>query len=384
VAAELNKHDRVAAMVAKWIDRLPTFWRFQLAGWGVYLGRLVLLTAPSGKFRLDIFYRGPFLITCFLSTLVMHKVCKRLWDNKVRLAAKVGLLCIWCFGLGTICALISITTENTFADGSHQPFGSDAWLISLGTGINDAGTILLVWSAIYFGMKTRTAAEAERRRVLVAEVAVRDAELKALRYQVHPHFLFNTLNAISTLVVGEKLDAATRMIARLADFFRATLDEQQKDEVTLENELLLTEQYLAIERLRLGDRLSVTVSVESDTLSCLVPRLVLQPLVENAIRHGIAPRRGPGKLAISAMRNEEYLFLAVEDDGQGQKKRYQATDDSRGIGLTNTANRLRHLYGENYRFDLEWPDHNGCRAQVAIPAHLENAQMKAAKIRRVS
>jgi two-component system, LytTR family, sensor kinase len=358
-------------MVNKLIERLPAFWRFQLGGWGIYLITLFFLTAPSPKFRLEIFYRGPFFITCFLSSFVIRKVCKRLWNKNPTLPRKLGLLLVWCFGLGAICGFISIATENRFGYSPPRAFGPDSWLVSLGIGIN-AGSILLAWSAIYFGIKTRGAIETERQRVLAAEVAARDAELKALRYQIHPHFLFNTLNAISTLIVDNRPEAATRMIARLADFFRSTLEEQQNDEVTLENELLLTEQYLAIERLRLGDRLSLTVSVEADTLSCLVPRLVLQPLVENAIRHGIAPQPGPGNLAITAARNEKYLYLTVEDNGQGQKSR--STEESAGIGLCNTGNRLRYLYGENHQFNLEWPDGKGCRSVLAIPIHFDDVR----------
>lgn len=239
-------------------------------------------------------------------------------------------------------------------------------LLSLTT-VTNAGFVFLSWSALYFGIKYYQAVEAERRRVLAAETAARDAELRALRYQVHPHFLFNTLNAISTLVLEGHQEAATAMITRLADFFRATLEEQTSEEVPLQGELFLTSQYLEIEKLRLGERLRVDIKVDPALLSCRVPHLILQPLVENAIRHGIAPRRGSGRVAIDAHRQGDKLLIRVTDDGLGKQSRRDGDRNGRGIGLTNINKRLQELYGDGGSLDLRWPETGGCQAVLTIP-----------------
>src|SRR5262249_6553772 len=187
-----------------------------------------------------------------------------------------------------------------------------------------AGVILVAWCALYFGIKYYEALQDERRRTLAAESSAQEAQLRALRYQIHPHFLFNTLNAISTLVLEGQREAATSMIARLADFLRATLEAKAAHEVTLREELHLTEQYLEIEKLRLGDRLQVRINVDSSITDCLVPHLVLQPLVENAIRHGIAPAGQPGLLAIKGEKVDDKILIRVNDDGLGSNRATEA------------------------------------------------------------
>lgn len=236
--------------------------------------------------------------------------------------------------------------------------------------ITSAGFIFVSWSALYFGIKSYQAIEAERHRVLAAEKSARESELRALRYQVHPHFLFNTLNAISTLIVEGHNEAATSMISRLADFFRATLEGPAANEVTLEDELFLAKQYLEIEKLRLGDRLIVNIEVDPALLSCPVPHLMLQPLVENSIRHGIAPRRGAGALAIVANRDRDGLIITVVDNGLGKSSRSSPENGNHaGIGLKNIDQRLREMYGDSGGIELIWPQAGGCQAILKIPNH---------------
>jgi two-component system sensor histidine kinase AlgZ len=236
--------------------------------------------------------------------------------------------------------------------------------------------MLLSWCALYFGIKYYQALEVERHRVLLAEASARDAELRALRYQVHPHFLFNTLNAISTLVIEGHSTAAVTMISRLADFFRATLEEKNVNEVSLEDEMFLTEQYFEIEKTRLGHRLTVNIKLDPELLPCLVPHLVLQPLVENAIRHGIAPRQGAGQVTISAERVAARARITVSDDGLGKTARPVAEGSSKGIGLANTEKRLRELYGDDYHFELKWPAPGGCEAIVEVPYRSGNDYLR--------
>lgn len=282
------------------------------------------------------------------------------------------LVLVCSYGFGYLCAAVALAAENRFGMVPPRPF---SWTASLGGAIN-AGFVLLAWSTLYFGVKYYQALEAERLRAVTAETLAREAELRALRYQIHPHFLFNTLNAISTLVTEGRRQEATRMIARLADFLRATLEGGSRDEVSLQDELFFVEQYLEIEKVRLGERLEVHLNIDPTVQSALVPHLLLQPLVENAIRHGISARRGIGQLTIQAGRNGGRIRILIADNGQGGHMRAAtASGNPVGIGLSNSEKRLRQLYGSDYRFELLWPEAGGCEVLVELPFHLEQVHL---------
>ena len=343
--------------------RMGGFWPFQLGGWSAYAIVVVLYTIPLANDSGAIAYRLTLMVSCFVGTCVLRIVCRQQWRRGFRFPQSLLTVLLACFVLTYLCSALSIKAEYTWGT-ELRPFNL---LLSLTT-VTNAGFVFLSWSALYFGIKYYQAVEAERRRVLVAESAARDAELRALRYQVHPHFLFNTLNAISTLVMEGEREAATAMITRLADFFRATLDERTSEEVPLQEELFLTSQYLEIEKLRLGERLQVEIDVDPSLRMLRVPHLVLQPLVENAIRHGIAPRRGHGCVTIDAHQRGETLLVRVTDDGLGKQSRENGKQNaSHGIGLANINRRLRELYGEAGALDLNWPDTGGCQAVLRIP-----------------
>ena len=348
-------------------ERIGSFWPFQIGGWTAYGIVVFLSTIPFASERATIAYRTTLSVTCFGGTFILRLVCRRQWRKGFRFPQSLLIVLSWCSLLTCLCAVLAIKAEYVWGT-QLRPFS-----ILLGlTAVTNAGFIFLSWSALYFGIKYYQTVEAERRRVLAAESAARAAELRALRYQVHPHFLFNTLNAISTLVIEGERESATAMITRLADFFRATLEEETSEEVPLQDELFLTKQYLEIEKLRLGERLRVEIAVDPALLMSRVPHLVLQPLVENAIRHGIAPRRGNACVTIDAQQSANTLFIRVTDDGLGKQSRENGDfNASHRIGLANTKKRLRELYGDAGSLDLKWPKTGGCQAVLKIP-HAED------------
>jgi len=183
-----------------------------------------------------------------------------------------------------------------------------------------------------------------------------------LRYQVNPHFLFNTLNAISALVLAQANDDANRMLARVADFLRATLAHDDRHEHALADELALTDAYLDIEKVRLGERLLVTMKAGPDVLDAPVPYLLLQPLVENAIHHGIAPQAGSGHIDIRVDRDGALLHIEVLNDGAEQ-----APINQGGIGLANVAARLQQLYGAAQRVDAGWRADGRFQVRITLP-----------------
>jgi two-component system, LytTR family, sensor kinase len=196
------------------------------------------------------------------------------------------------------------------------------------------------------------------------ETSLAEARLKTLEAQLHPHFLFNTLHAISTLV-HTKPDAADRMISRLSDLLRLAFESSGATGVSLQQELEFLQKYLEIEQTRFQDRLSVRFDIDPETFDAEVPRLILQPLVENAIKHGVSPRSGPGLVAIASRRLGTSLWLEVRDDGVGLTAgaRHQLRN---GIGLSNTRDRLACLYGDAHR--LEFSDGaGGLAVRIEIP-----------------
>jgi signal transduction histidine kinase len=228
-----------------------------------------------------------------------------------------------------------------------------------------AGERLMIF-ALLVGVAHAVAYEHRVREREVAraqvETQLAQAQLQALKMQLHPHFLFNTLHAISTLVHTDPRRAEL-MIAQLSEMLRGTLAHQHRQEVSLRDEIAALEPYLAIEQTRLGGRLAVEMRLDPEALPASVPHLLLQPLVENAIKHGIHPRRGPGRVEITATRRDGRLVLSVVDDGKG----FAATPRAGGIGLENTRGRLWRLYGAEHRFGVDSAAGRGTRVEVEIP-----------------
>jgi two-component system, LytTR family, sensor kinase len=210
--------------------------------------------------------------------------------------------------------------------------------------------------------------ESHARAVKEAQLETRlvEARLRTLEAELHPHFLFNTLHAISSLVHTNP-DSADRMISRLSDLLRLTFDRSGSAGVSLQEELEFLQKYLEIEQTRFQDRLSVHFDIDPDTLDAEVPRLILQPLVENAIKHGVSPKPGSGLVQIASRRQNDKLWIEVSDNGVGLSAGARARLRS-GVGLSNTRDRLQCLYGPAHRIEFS-DESKGLAVRLEIPFH---------------
>jgi signal transduction histidine kinase len=227
--------------------------------------------------------------------------------------------------------------------------------------------MMTYWAIIGLHFAVVYSRQARDRAVRAAQLETRlaEAQLQALQRQLHPHFLFNTLNAISALMHRD-VEAADQMLAKLSDLLRMALDQPGVQEVPLKDELDFLEKYLEIEQTRFGDRLSVRFDIDPETLDAYVPNLLLQPLVENSVRHAVAVRIEPGTIEVSARRTGDRLQLQVRDNGPGLPKG-RTPDGGSGVGLANTRSRLEYLYGASQALQFAEPPGGGLAVIVTIP-----------------
>ncbi len=217
------------------------------------------------------------------------------------------------------------------------------WWVPIGYW-NMFASILLTWSSLYFGINAMLDLETERARSVRALKLADSARLRALQSQLNPHFLFNALNGIATLIREGDRTMAADTVDTLSDFLRLTLQTLDSPEIPVREELEFVEQYLRIQRLRFGGSLRSTIDVDPETHNALVPTLILQPLVENAVRHGVLTRPQGGALSVSIQRRDAVLVITVEDDGPGVGDR---GTHPYGVGFKNSAERLAALYGDD-------------------------------------
>ncbi len=216
------------------------------------------------------------------------------------------------------------------------------------------------------------------RRLEVRErlrTALVEAQLDALQFQLRPHFLFNTLNSILPLV-GKDPDRARQMVVRLGDLLRLSLRSEENPLVTLDEEIAILEKYLSIEQVRFRDRLEVSIAVDPAVSAAKVPSFLLQPLVENAIKHGLGGRAGRGRIAVTAREETGELALTVRDNGPGP--RTSTVDTTGGIGLANTRRRLEALYPGRHRLELAPAPGGGAEVRLRIPLELATLRSPAA------
>jgi sensor histidine kinase YesM len=230
------------------------------------------------------------------------------------------------------------------------------------------GLIVLIFHSIgYYHRYREGELKASQLESMLAQ-----AQLQSLKMQLHPHFLFNTLHSISALLHTD-VEAARRMIVRLGDFLRLTLENSGTQEVSLGQEMEFLKGYLDIESVRFQDRLTVRMDVDPQALEINVPNLILQPIVENAIRHGIAPRSTPGLIEILARRENGLLHIEVRDNGPGLPVNHSSIKLFKGgLGLANTRARLDQLYGASHRFELENNPAGGLTVTLEVPSKAAN------------
>ncbi len=340
------------------------FWLFQAAGWGAYT--VAMAGSRLGAYPLGYMVVSKTLLAAIglLCSLVLWRIYRRVLAGNPRPVPAIVAAVIGSY----LASLVWTAADNLI----NLPVA--AWLLDRQVAIRSVGHLfngavyngfaMLAWSVLYFGTKYHDAWQTERERSLRAEALAQRARLEALRYQIQPHFLFNTLNAISTLVVERRNEDAGRMISRLSDFLRLTLAAPVSERIPLAEELDFIGRYLEIEQVRFGPRLSVRIDPGPGTLEVPVPSLILQPIVENAIRHGVAARETGGAISIEARRAGGRLVITVADDGPGTR------DAVEGIGLLNTRERLTRLYDGAYRLELQ-STAEGTRVVIELPVSAE-------------
>ncbi len=333
------------------------FWTLQLLGWGAFGGAMLAWGLSYWAVDDVLANKGVLVAVGFALTLgfrLIYRAARARRTAPAPLALLVGALS---FG-GAV-----VWMQVQFALLSAYHAGEVRWTPIQPGQLLYHGFVLLAWSLLYYGVNAWFDLEAERERAERAEALAREARATALQSQLEPHFLFNTLNAVSTLVVEGRGPDATRMLARLSEFLRLTLDAAATPEIPVAEELEFVRRYLEIEQVRFGDRLAVTIDASPEAMSAAVPALVLQPLVENAVRHGVTAREEGGSVAVTVAVRDGMVRLSVADDGPGLPAR---EGGRHGIGLANTVARLDALYGERARLDLE-SSARGLVATVELP-----------------
>ena len=227
-------------------------------------------------------------------------------------------------------------------------------------------TLLAAWTALYYGINYYLLLEDEIDQRERLESQASSAQLAMLRYQLNPHFLFNTLNSISTLVLLKQTERANAMLARLSSFLRYTLANEPTAQVTLAQEVETLKLYLEIEKMRFEDRMRPHFRIDPGTIGARLPSLLLQPLIENAIKYAVTPRESGADIWISASRVGQKVRIEVADNGDGEGGGVSASQ-STGVGLTNIRDRLQQAYGEEQRFEARSNEHGGFSVIVEIP-----------------
>src|SRR5215813_6326981 len=339
-------------------------WGMVLTGWVaigmtwtlnyyVYADHYVAIFSVPPTFREMLIWELPYWILWAGLTPLVFMLTRRFPLGRGKLAFNLAVHISACLGLSIFHRALYLMLGWLLHVTVYQKLASVVtvyhflFFFNLPTGFMSYGSIMLICNLLLYYQRYQEkelGSSQLETRLAQAELHATAAELRALKMQLQPHFLFNTLNSISALL-EDNVEAADEMLSRLADLLRLTLDNSAAQTVPLAEELKCLKCYLEIERARFQDRLVVEVDIEPRAMDAHVPNLVLQPIVENAVRYAVAPRNGAGRVAIRAAREDSRLVIVVTDDGDGQKALVDANSRfEKGLGLTNTRARLGQLY----------------------------------------
>lgn len=301
----------------------------------------------------------------FIITLGLRLICRRLWDQRVLTMVLATL--VLCY----VASLIWVVPYNiAYYEWYKGGWSPDKWTHYFMGGAN-IFYIFLCWSCLYFGIKFYQGMELASQRALKANALAHQAQLKMLRYQLNPHFLFNTLNAISTLILDNANKRANEMVIRLSNFLRHSLDNDPMQKVTLEQEVMTLELYLGIEKVRFEEHLKLDFHIEEAAKEALIPSLILQPLVENSIKYAITQSETGGTISFQAKVFGNELLMELKDDGPGVQLVNGDLPCGRGVGIRNTRERLVQLYAEDHGFTISNADPHGLQINIRLPYERE-------------
>lgn len=308
----------------------------------------------------------------------LHLIFGIFWDSSLKLRIIVNILAVVVVaGLWNVFRLAAFVLIS----------GNDKVWSAFGDWYFAGIYVFLCWAALYHGMRYYQLLDTESVQKLEAEAVVskekfkrvhaeseaKEAQLKMLRYQLNPHFLFNTLNAINSLIGSNEAERAQKMIIQLSQFLRYSLDNNPEMKITLEREVDALSRYLEIEKTRFGDRLQMNIEVKPECNQALIPSLLLQPLLENSMKHAIAKSEHGGTISLKVDKHDDALFINLRDTGAGVSISGSkiASNGGRGVGLRNTVDRLKAFYGAKFSFNLQSHPKGGLETTIQIPFELE-------------
>lgn len=347
-------------------SREQLFWTLNAMGWGGYTVAAYLGALAHEKPDSFVAVSLAAGALGFLFTIPMRYAYGRLWAQSP-----------WKIALGVV--LISYVVAAVWRSIHNELYWEwvkHGWepvhFFDHIDGVMGSFYIILCWSGLYFGIRYHRELQQQTEQTLKATAAAHQAQLMALRYQLNPHFLFNTLNAISTLILDRDNETANLSVTRLSDFLRYSLDNDPMKRVTLRQELEALDLYLEIEKVRFGERLTVQREIETRALDGLVPSLILQPLIENAVKYAVTPREEGGSIMIAAKVHQGSLMITIADDGPGLGNG-DSSQKSSGVGLKNTRERLKQLYGEQQALTLAPNTPHGLVITINLPYETHEA-----------
>lgn len=341
-------------------DKNRAFWILQGGGWGAYFV-LRALGGLANKMGLT-FILPTFVVTLtgFSLTLLMAAAFRRI----------IRMRPIWMWPLTLLilagAALLFSVIEVRFHAWLYEPGWNPVGIEFFGAILLDL-SVLGAWTALYYGINYYLLLSAQSERMLKVAAQANAAQLAMLRYQLNPHFLFNTLNSISTLVLLKQTERANAMLSRLSSFLRYSLVGDPTQLVTLAQEVEALKLYLDIERMRFEERLRFAVNVEPRAAQGQIPSLLLQPLVENAVKYAVTPMEEGAEISLDARVAGDRLVVSLADTGPGLNDAAPKPNPGSGVGLANIRDRLAQAYGNDHRFELSPNQPNGLIVTIDIP-----------------